>query len=159
MKSLIIVDSQYGNTEKLAEEMASVLKTFGEARVVSAKQAITSDLNSIDLLIVGSPTQGGRATPAVQEFLAKLGDHVKNKNFAAFDTRFEEGVQKFALRMLMKAIGYAAPKIASILSKKGGKQTVLPEGFIVSDKEGPIKDGERERSREWAKNLGEKLSN
>jgi hypothetical protein len=53
----------------------------------------------------------------------------------------------------MKMGGYAAPRIARALEKKGGNLAAPPEGFFVEDKEGPLKAGELERAAGWAKEL------
>jgi hypothetical protein len=53
----------------------------------------------------------------------------------------------------MKVIGYAAPRISSGLQAKGGRLAAAPEGFIVEDKEGPLKQGELERAASWARSL------
>jgi len=37
--------------------------------------------------------------------------------------------------------------------KKGGRLVAEPEGFIVENKEGPLKQGELERANKWAKQL------
>ncbi len=54
----------------------------------------------------------------------------------------------------MKMGGYAAPRIVEALKKKGGNLVVPPEGFLVKDREGPLKEGELERAATWAKGLG-----
>ncbi len=88
MKALIIYDSVYGNTEKIARAIAGAITPFGEVKVLRAGEASPSDLGSIDLLIVGSPTQGGKPTPAIQEFLNKIpANALRNINVASFDTR------------------------------------------------------------------------
>jgi hypothetical protein len=53
-------------------------------------------------------------------------------------------------RFFMNAGGYAAPRIAGKLKKRGGNQVVPPEGFFVKGKEGPLKEGELERAASWA---------
>ncbi|MCK4843467.1 MAG: flavodoxin domain-containing protein, partial [Dehalococcoidia bacterium] len=72
MKALIVYDSVYGNTEKIARAIAEAITPSGEVKVVGAGEANPSELASIDLLIVGSPTHGGRPTPAVQNLLNKV---------------------------------------------------------------------------------------
>ncbi|MFA6588456.1 MAG: flavodoxin family protein [Patescibacteria group bacterium] len=150
MKTLIIYDSQFGNTEKIAQAIGSA---FGdEARVVRPTEVKLDELKNVNLLIVGSPTQGGRPTPALQKFLDDIpSDGLKGIKVATFDTRFLLKDQNFALRMLMKTIGYAADKIIKILVAKGGQQVMPPEGFIVKGKEGPLAEGEMERADEWTK--------
>lgn len=66
MKALIIYDSVYGNTEKIARAIAGAMTPSDGVKVLRAGEADPLELESIDLLIVGSPTHGGRPTPAIQ---------------------------------------------------------------------------------------------
>jgi flavodoxin I len=144
MKALVVYDSFYGNTETIAKAIGSAIT--GEVKVLRPGEASPTDLKSIDLLIVGSPTQGGRPTKAIQDFLNKLPESaVKGVNVAAFDTRFST--------KLVGIFGYAAGKTADSLKKKGGNLIVVPEAFFVKSKEGPLKDGELERAAAWAKRI------
>lgn len=149
MKSLVVYDSQFGNTEKIARAIA---KSIPSTKLLQINEARLEDLKDITLLVVGSPTQGGRATVSLQQFLDKIPDRLLSKiNVATFDTRFREKDVNFALRMLLKTIDYAAPKMAKILVSKGGKLIVPPEGFIVKGKEGPVVPGELDRAALWLK--------
>jgi flavodoxin I len=151
---LVAYDSAYGNTEKVAKAIA----TISEAQVHQVSELNPKDIHDLDVLIVGSPTQGGRPTPAMQKFLAQIpADGLKNLRAAAFDTRFAAQDHGLGLRLLMRAIGYAAGRIATSLENKGGFIAVPPEGFIVEDKEGPLKNGELERASIWAKLILQKL--
>jgi flavodoxin I len=49
--------------------------------------------------------------------------------------------------------GYASGKNADSLKEKGGKLLSPAEGFIVKGREGPLLDGELERTAAWAKGL------
>lgn len=75
---------------------------------------------------------------------------LKDVDVAAFDTRFAAENHRIGLRILMYVIRYAAERIAKTLVNKGGKLVVKPKGFIVENKEGPLKQGERERAKAWA---------
>ena len=146
MKALIVYDSVYGNTETIARAIAGVLTPSGEVKVLRAGEANASELKAVDLLIVGSPTQGGKPTRAIQDFLNKLPESaIKGMNVAAFDTRFST--------KLVAIFGYAAGKIAGSLKKKGGTLILPPEPFFVRVKEGPLKEGELERASDWAKRI------
>ncbi len=146
MRALIIYDSVYGNTEKIARAVAGAIAQFGEVKVLRVGEANPLELGSIDLLIVGSPTQGGKPTPAIQEFLNKIPvNALKNINLASFDTRVKMFVAKL--------FGYAAGHIADNLKGKGGNLAAPPEGFIVKGNEGPLKEGELERVAGWAKGI------
>lgn len=154
MKSLIIYDSVYGNTERIAKAIAGGLT--GEVTVARIGEAHQSELNTFELLIVGSPVHGGRPTPALDAFLKQLPpDSLQGIKVAAFDTRFESEDQGIGLRILMSVIHYAAERIAKELAKKGGVLITEPEGFIVENKEGPLKPGELERASAWAKEMSQ----
>lgn len=149
IKALVIYDSTFGNTEKVAKAIGSSIS----APVKPIKDVKPNEFNGFDLLFVGSPTQGGRPTQAVQDFLNKIPDGaLKNTTVAAFDTRFAKDEHGFGLKVLMAIIDFAAPKIAVSLEEKGG-QVAGKEGFIVADKEGPLAPGELERAKTWAKAL------
>ncbi len=142
----------YGNTEKIAQAIGEGLT--GEVTVVRIGDANPSELKTCDLLILGSPVHGGRATPALDKFIKELpADSLQGKSVAAFDTRFESEEQGVGLRLLMSVIRYAAPRLAKALVKKGGMLVAEPEGFIVENKEGPLKEGELERATKWATQL------
>lgn len=144
MKALVVCDSVYGNTEKIAQAIAGAIT--GEVKVLRAGEVSPSDLESIDLLVVGAPTQGGRATLVINQCLDRVaGPVVKGIRVAAFDTRLST--------KWVGVFGYAAGKIAKSLKKKGGTLLVPPEGFFVEGTKGPLKEGELERAADWAKGL------
>jgi len=144
MKVLIVYDSVYGNTEKIAKAVGDAIT--GEVKVLRVGEVHSSELKTFDLLIVGSPTQGGRPTLAIQDFLNKIPEPViRGINVAAFDTRLST--------RLVRIFGYAAVRIADSLKRNGGTLIAPPEGFFVKGKEGPLKEGELERAAEWAKEI------
>ena len=146
MKVLIVYDSVYGNTEKIARAIAEAITPSGEVKVLQAGEANPSELASIDLLIVGSPTHGGRPTPAVHKFLNKVTQpSLEGINVAAFDTRSQA--------KLARVFGNAARRIAGQLTRKGGVLISSPEGFFVTGTKGPLKEGELERAAAWAKGI------
>jgi flavodoxin len=144
MKALVVYDTVYGNTKQIAEAVAGGIGS--DTKIARAGQVDEADLRNVDLLVVGSPTLGGRASEPMQGFLAGLSnDLVKGKRFATFDTRYSG---KF-----VKLFGFAAIKMAEALTAKGGVQTAPPEAFFVTGKQGPLKEGEGERAARWAKDL------
>jgi flavodoxin I len=144
MKALIVYDSVYGNTEKIAKAIGDAIT--GEVTVLRVGEVNSSELKTYDLLIVGSPTQGGRPTPAIQDFLNKVSEPAfKGTNVAAFDTRIST--------KLVGVFGYAAGRIAGNLKGKGGTLIASPEGFFVKSTKGPLKVGELERAVGWAKGI------
>jgi len=86
MKVLIVYDSVYGNTERIAKAIGGAIT--GEVKVLRVDEANPSELRTIDLFILGSPTQGGRPTPAIRDLLNKVPEpSLQGINVAAFDTR------------------------------------------------------------------------
>ena len=112
MKVWIIYDSVYGNTEKIAQAIGNALT--GEVKVLKVGERPITELKTVTLLIVGSPTHGGSPTPAIQNFLKNISDPALGGiKVAAFDTRMSG--------RLVGVFGYAADRIAESLKKKGGR--------------------------------------
>jgi flavodoxin len=144
MKALVVYDSTHGNTEKIAKAVAATLT--GDIKVLRAAEANPAEFGSFDLLVIGSPTYGGRPMPSVTKLVNKISESaIKGKNVAVFDTRFAV--------IMAKMFGFAADKIAKNLKEKGANFVVPTEGFFVTGKEGPLKNGELERAAAWAKSL------
>ncbi|MFW9905235.1 MAG: flavodoxin family protein [Candidatus Thorarchaeota archaeon] len=146
MEGLIIYDSVYGNTEQIAQAIGNALSSQMDVEVIRINDMNTIKLTGLKLLIIGSPTHGGSATEAVQDFLKHLSEStIQDINVAAFDTRLTT--------RLVKIFGYASGKIANSLKKKGGILIASPEPFFVQGRKGPLKEGELERAARWANDL------
>jgi flavodoxin len=144
LKALVVYDSTYSNTEKIAKAIGSGIK--GDVKVLRAAEASPADFASFDLIVIGSPTYGGRPMPSVADLMNKISETaVKGKNVASFDTRIPTKI--------VKIFGFAADRIAKNLKDKGANLVVPAEGFFVNGKEGPLEDGELERAAAWAKTL------
>ncbi|HEY91494.1 MAG TPA: flavodoxin family protein [Dehalococcoidia bacterium] len=144
MKALVVYDSMYGNTEQIATAIGSGIT--GDVSVLRAGEVEPQQLEAIDLLVVGSPTQAGRATMPVQTFLSEVAaPAVKGVRVAAFDTRIPT---KWVM-----IFGYAAGRIARSLKNSGGNLVAAPEPFFVNGKEGPLQDGELGRASSWGKTV------
>jgi flavodoxin I len=148
MKTLVVYDSVYGNTEIIARAVGDAIP--GEVQVVRVGQVNTGDLEVVDLLVIGSPTHGALPTEAVQSLIEKIGSPAREGAKAAtFDTRLTWG-------FLERWGGFAAPKMADMLEENGWTLVGEPGGFFVKGlKKGPLKRGEAERAAAWAKGLVE----
>jgi flavodoxin len=156
MKALVVYDSMFGNTEQVAQAMATALADTMEVTARRVGDVTPDDLMAVALLIVGSPTQGFRPTPAVKTLLDSVpAQGLNGVKVAAFDTRIAvEDVGNRFLTFMVRLFGYAAKPLANHLEKKGGDLVMPPEGFIVNGKEGPLKEGELERAATWATAVG-----
>lgn len=148
MKTLIVYASHSGNTMHVAEGVASVLARFGPSEAVSIETAPTVIPADVDLLVVGSPTEGHGLPADARSYLDRLdASSVRGRSAAAFDTR---------LKWPRLLSGSAAGGIAARLAAKGAR-IIAPNGsFIVTT--GPeLEPGELERAEAWGTALGEAL--
>ncbi len=155
MKSLVIYDSFFGNTEKIAKAIGSAVGNPKDVTVCRVSDANLDQLKGLELLIAGSPTRAFRPTPAIKTFINSIpGKSLKGIRVTAFDTRIAMSEKVPAiLRFMAKLFGYADKPIMGGLIKKGGEQIMPSEGFFVVGSEGPLAEGELERAAEWAKKI------
>jgi len=153
MNILIVYDSQFGNTKLVAEAVAQGFSKIGDCSTLHVDKLQPADLKGINLLIVGSPTQGFSATARIKNWLDSLPrNSLSGIRAAAFDTRFTEDriAEVGILSLLVSIFGYAAKPIAKRLKKKGAILDAEPIGYFVADTEGPLLDQELSRAANWA---------
>lgn len=142
MKSLIIYESEYGNTEKIARAIADALGQYGDARTASVDSLDRVDSQGLNVLVVGAPTQRHGLPAAVRDLLERTPqDELRGVGALAFDTRY---------RRARWITGSAAKEIAKQLRRMGCKLLSEPESFFVEGAEGPLESGEEDRARAWA---------
>jgi flavodoxin I len=152
MKVLIVYDSVFGNTERVAQAMGQALAARAEVQTCRVGEVSAAQMQGLDVLIAGAPTRQFRPTPAMTAFLDGLAaGSLKGVRVAAFDTRLSlsdigSSVERFFVRMG----GYAGKHIAAKLQRARGELVALPEGFLVTGEKGPLKDGEIARAAQWA---------
>jgi len=147
MKTLVVFDSQYGNTEKIARKIAETFNQFGSSRALRVTEFMPDALDGVELLIVGSPTQAWNSTNAMKDFFGRIDPELmKRLSVAAFDTRVDKP------RLIT---GSAANAMAKQLKRRGVRILLKPESFLVTGMEGPLAEGALERAVEWALELHE----
>ncbi len=143
MNTLVVYDSQYGNTKRIAQAIADALCAFGQAQAVRVDPDRSFKFQGVDLLILGCPTQGLRPTLTMQSFLGTVSyQSLRGLAVACFDMRFRGRLWKSS----------AAPRMARQLRTMGVEPIIPPESFFVKamKKEGPLLAGEVERAASWA---------
>lgn len=155
MKAMVIYDSGFGNTAKIAQAIRDALSNeAGDVELRQVGDVQPEQLLGLDVLIVGSPTQRCRPTPATSDFLENIPNNaLKGVKVAGFDTRFtKEKIDSmgFIISKMLNFMGYAAKPISDKLEKKGGALLTPPEAFYVADTQGPLMAGELERAAAWA---------
>ncbi len=143
MRTLVVYDSMHGNTEKIAQAVGDVIG--GDTTVVHVSKVTSEQVKAVNLLVVGSPTHGGRATPPMQGFVKSLSAPASGTRAAAFDTRMASA--------WVKIFGFAANRMARELRSNGWDVIEPVEGFRVKKSEGPLVDGELQRAASWARAL------
>jgi flavodoxin len=154
MKTLILFDSYFGNTEQIARAVA---RAFDPETTMTKRidETTSGDLFGVTHLIIGSPTRGFRPTEKVTAFFKNnLPANMSGIKVAVFDTRIAlETIKSKAFRFIVNSGGYAASNMAKLLTKKRATLIAPPEGFLVTGEQGPLKEGEAERATEWGKQL------
>jgi flavodoxin I len=155
MKALVVYDSFFGNTQKIAEAIGRSVGLKELARVIKVSDVKSEDLLHLDYLVVGSPTRAFQPSPGIVRLLKSIpSGSLKSTRVAAFDTRMAiDEVNNGILKFFAGIFGFAAKPIANLLIRKGGTLAIPPEGFFVKASEGPLKEGELVRAAAWAKKV------
>lgn len=150
MESLVVYDSKFGNTKKLAEIIAEALKPHGAVQLYGLDQMPSESLGRADLLVVGGPTEAHGMSARMRQFLDALDTgRASGTRAAAFDTRY---------RMPVFLSGSAARTIRKILSHRGLRFLAPAESFFVTRATPTeLEEGEAERAASWAKRLATSL--
>jgi Flavodoxin domain len=171
MRALVVYESMYGNTHRIADAIARGLRSAYAVQVVSVAGARFEHVGRYDLIVAGGPTHAhGMSRPDTREaaisapqvkagqlnvepdagglslrvWLDTLG--LRSGHAAAFDTR----LQGYAV-----VTGRASKGIAAMLRQHGFQLVVEPISFLV-DRHDHLLPGEEERAERWGATLGEK---
>lgn len=158
MKALIVYDSLYGNTERIANAIGEKLSSYHDTKTIKVIKANPNDIDGIDILIIGSPTHGGRFTDPIKTFIGLLPEkELQAIKTLTFDTSFPTTNMGFFINHIVKIFGNAAPRLSKELKKKGAN-VIDSKTFYVLGKEGPLQEGETERAKEWVVQSIKKIS-
>jgi flavodoxin len=155
MKILILYDSFFGNTEKVAEIFERSLSENHKTDIVKITSNEAFDPKVYDLLIIGSPTRAFSATKPIKEFIKNLeSSTIQQTKFLVFETRMDANkVDNKIFTLLDKKIGSASQTIRKLILKKGGIVLKEPKSFFVDDSQGSLSDGENEKADRWVKEI------
>ncbi len=167
MRAVVVYESVFGNTHRIAEAVAEGLRQeIGDVTVLMPDVVTDTSIEGTDLVVVGGPTHvHGMARPSTKhdgvEQAEKAGSDVDEQAYgetlrhwfdgigrhegeaAAFDTRFD------ASKLIT---GQASHGIRKRLRRHGWTVSTEPESFIV-DGENELLDGELDRARDWGAGL------
>ena len=163
--AVVIYESMYGNTHRIAEAIGRGLGFAGAVTVVPVAQTTREMLDEADLVVVGGPTHvHGMSRPSTRK--AAVDDAEKHPGkfvldtdhegpgvrgwLAALDRRPAPKAAAFDTRFAGPAMvtGQAARGIAKGLRRSGATLVARPESFFVT-KGTVLRAGEEERAEEW----------
>jgi flavodoxin len=148
MKSLVAYATRTGNSRIVAEAVARSLARHGAVTLAPVDEVHEID-RSVDLVVVGGPTEGRGMVGPVIDFFDRLPPRtLEGRLAAAFDTR---------LRWPRFLSGSAADGIAERLRLAGATVIVPPESFIVTMRP-RLELGQVERAEAWAIGLASRVS-
>jgi menaquinone-dependent protoporphyrinogen IX oxidase len=151
MKGIVVYDTSYGNTKTIAETIAETLKGSGiEVDLFDVKNVKKLNAEDYNFLVLGSPTRFGTMSFAIRGFLGKVkSEEWVNKPFTAFDTENPENMEK-------KEYSAAEKIAAKLIDKKMNQLLPVLKAAVIGQK-GPLKEGEIERTKDYARELAIKL--
>lgn len=148
MNIMIVFESFYGNTERVAQTIADGLQQCGHVTTVRVSPDLPLDLASVDLLVLGCPIISWKPSMGMQAFIGKITPlEFRGKPFVCFDTR---------VRGPKWIVGDACEGMTASLSAMGGRPLTPPEKFFVRSKQGPLEKDELEHAAAWTKILVQK---
>lgn len=165
MRSLVVYESWFGNTQRLAERIAAALGEEGDVEVVSVDDPLPS-LVDVDLVVLGAPThvhglsseRSRRGAIDQQDSAGEIGIGARGwidrlpegggPRMAVFDTRAHKPEW---------LVGSAAHGMARRLRRRGYQLAVEPESFFVEGTEGPLEESEIERAWWWGNDLAKEV--
>ena len=128
MKAVIIYDTQFGNTKRVAEAIARILN----ANLFAVSEVQFDQLQDYELFIFGSPIHAWNMSAGMKELMKNLrGTSFAGKKAVAFDTKINS---RFA--------GSATQKIEKQLRNLGFTLAMPGVSFLVQGREGPLVEGE-----------------
>ena len=156
MKGIVVYDTSYGNTKKIAEIIAETLKESGmEVDLFYVKDVKKLSAKDYNFFVLGSPTKFATMSFAIKFFLGKVkSEEWMNKPFAAFDTENPENIERARIENKEWSAG---EKIAERLRDKKMNQLLPVLKAVVFGQKGPLKEGEIERTKDYARELAIKL--
>jgi flavorubredoxin len=146
-KAIILYDSLYGNTKKVAMSLTRGLESGGVyVDVIPIQEFKISEINNYKLIAIGGPTHFHGASKQMKSFLSKIKHlRLKNKLGFAFETKadfkFSGSAAKHIVRSLKKMkIRLIQPIITGIILNKEGpledstSSSMEQIGLIISEK-------------------------
>src|SRR4030042_4347191 len=118
MKALLVYDSVFGNTEKVAMAIGKALNSRVNTEICKVGEYKPEQFKDVQMLVVGSPTRAFKPTKPIMDFLNNIPNKtLKGVKVSSFDTRISiKEVNSRFLYFMIRIFGYAAKPIADRLT-------------------------------------------
>ncbi|MHA2372347.1 MAG: flavodoxin domain-containing protein [Candidatus Thorarchaeota archaeon] len=149
-KAIIVFESKYGNTKRLAELIIEGMEQTGdiECALKSISDIHTTDLCDYDVILFGCPNHSQAPSRGIMTFIERAGIVGLDKQVgAAFDT-YTGGNKGVALKQLEKKIRDALPGVQLIAEGLSAK---------VSARTGPLSEDELSRAYEFGVQIAKEI--
>ena len=147
-KAIVIYDTRFGNTEKIARALARGIEKQGlKVDCVNVDKVDVDKLVEYDFLAIGGPTHVHGVSKPMKAFFEKLKSlDIRDRKAFAFDTRLESWWA-----------GSAAKGIENRMKKLGMKIVRSRESAIVKGGEGPLEEGIEETFEQMGVDIAESI--
>lgn len=159
MKVLIVVESWFGNTLAIGEEIASGLQETGaKVQLVRIDEAPSTVSADIDLLVLGAPTHNlGLSSEKSRRDAAERSGHDPGTGMRDWiaDAELPLGAHLavFDTTSAGRFSGSAAKAAKKLIGKKIRGASVETASFLIQATEGPMQDGSAAAARAWGRHL------
>lgn len=157
MKGVIVYDTYYGNTKRVAEAIAEEIRAAGhEAELRNVRERYPSPPQG-DFMFVGSPVRIARIPGRTRRFVKKIDREAwKNKPMAVFVTVLplpgEEATEKEKADA-EKWILSAGPKLRDLAKKRGLNVVDKVLYAPVKEMKGPLADNSIDLAKEYTQDF------
>jgi len=153
--AVVVYDSRFGNTKKVAEALDLGLRESGTRTVcLDEKDVAVNHLQEYDLICVGAPTEKFSASDSMKVFLEKLKEvDLSGKYAFVFDTKVSPGIFGSAAKYIEKELKNLGLVVLS--PRETATVSTTREGGAISG--ATLKEGEEKRFEEIGKELGKSL--
>jgi flavorubredoxin len=138
-KAIIVYNTMFGNTEKIARALADGIEKQGvSVDCLKVDKVDVNKLSEYDFLAIGGPTHAFGLSKLMKDFLQKLERvNLAGKRAFAFDTKVK-----------FRFAGSAAKKIEEKLKKLGMEIVKSHVSAVVKGRKGPLEEGAEETFRQ-----------
>lgn len=151
-KVLVIFDTSYGNTEKLAREIAAGIKETGKAEctVIGVSEVSSQDFTAFDGVLLGGPIHMFRAARGLRGAVKNaVNAGLNGKLVGAFETYQAPGHAGRGVKHVEEEITEKAPDVR-----------LFTPGLtaLVDGRKGPLNAAEPAKAREFGRRFAEELA-